>query len=289
MKTIGVIANTRKPNAEAVLQKLAEKARALGMTLLTDDAPLGLSVGIRSVGQGALCTAVDAIMALGGDGTMLRAVREIDGHDIPLVGLNIGSLGFLTSIAEEDLGRAMDCLARDDYRISHRSLLECVVLDGEVELARYHGLNDFVIGGGASMRVVTLDVTVDDDHVASYVCDGLVVSTPTGSTGHSLSAGGPIIVPETRAFVISLICPHTLSSRPVVVPDTSVIAVRGEVSHEDGMMRVMVDGQVGRNVTREHRILVRRADRDVRFIHLPGYSYFSVLRQKMRWSGSAYR
>ena len=289
MKTIGIIVNTSKPRAADVLQKLSAKAESLGMTLLVDEQCAPVAGDMELCRLEAVFERAEAIMAVGGDGTMLRAVRAIEDRDLPLVGLNIGSLGFLTSIAEEDLGLAMECLAEDRFTISHRTRLECVLFEGERELARYRGLNDFVISGGASMRILTLDVSIDGDHVASYVCDGLVVATPTGSTGHSLSTGGPIMVPETGAFVISLICPHTLSSRPLVVSDASVIEIQGDCSDEDGHMHFVVDGQVGQPLTAQHRIVVKRSAEAVRFIHLPGYSYFSVLRQKMRWSGSTYR
>jgi len=141
-------------------------------------------------------------MTLGGDGTMLRAVRELDGRDTPIIGVKIGGLGFLTTISEDDVERALRCLARDDFTTSMRAMLDCRVEQRGKKVASYRALNDVVVSSGPSFRVVTLDVSIDGDNVTSYVCDGLIVSTPTGSTGHSLSAGGPILTPETPAFVI---------------------------------------------------------------------------------------
>jgi NAD+ kinase len=285
VRSLGAIANCGKPRAAKVLENLMDSARALGLQVAGDEATAEL-MGIRDVlSIGEMASRVDAIVALGGDGTMLRVVRDLDGRDRPLLGVNIGALGFLTSIAEEDLPRALQCLAEGNYVIGSRSIAECVLVRAGRELSRYRGLNEVVVSSGPSSRVVTLDLSVGMDTGTSYVCDGLIVSTPTGSTGHSLSAGGPILVPETRAFVISVICPHTLSSRPLVVPDSSEIVVTA--ASGAGEMRLAVDGQVGQPLVRGDVVKVRRSPHDVHFIHLPGYSYFKVLRQKLHWSGSS--
>lgn len=284
MKTVGVIANCHKARAAAVLERVCSRAGELGLTILADaetSALLGSGTGID---REAVIEQSDVIMALGGDGTMLRAVRELAGRDTPVIGVNIGGLGFLTSVAEEDLDRALHCLAAGDYLESVRAVAECEVLRDGVTIGAYRALNDVVVTRGHSSRVVTLDVSVDGERVTSYVCDGLILSTPTGSTGHSLSAGGPILPPDTRAFVISLICPHTLVSRPMVVSDHSEIRVVPDGS--GGPLGVSVDGQVGQALNAGDVVVVRRSERSVRFLHLPGYSYFDVLRQKLRWSGS---
>ncbi|MDA0991573.1 MAG: NAD(+)/NADH kinase, partial [Verrucomicrobia bacterium] len=231
---------------------------------------------------------VDAVMAMGGDGTMLRVVRALGGRDIPVIGVNIGSLGFMTSVAEQDLDRALDCLAADNFEMSHRAVLHGQVVQAGQVSADYQALNDIVISGGASSRVVTLEVGVDGNHVTSYVCDGLIISTPTGSTGHNLSAGGPIVVPETAALVMSLICPHALSSRPLVLPQDSEIVVRGTSGTEHGL-QLSADGQVGQTLAEDEAVHVKASKAAVRFIHLPGYNYFSVLSQKLGWKGSSVR
>jgi len=215
---------------------------------------------------------------------MLRVVRELDGRDIPVMGVNIGGLGFLTSVSEKEIECSLECLARDRFDVSVRAIADAVVWRGLKVVARYRALNDVVIANGPSSRILTLNVSIGGDKGTAYVCDGLIVSTPSGSTGHSLSAGGPIVTPETPAFVISLMCPHTLSSRPVVVPDRGEIAIR--VTDSAGQARLSVDGQVGRMLGKGETVRVTRSDRSVRFIHLPGHSYFSVLRQKLHWSGS---
>jgi len=285
MKTIGIIANPTKARAAEVLRRIAVRAKALGLALCADP-PTGalLDVGEVAVAEN-LFDVVDLVMALGGDGTMIRAVRELNGRDKPIIGVNIGGLGFLTSVAEDDLDRAMECLANGSYVLSEHPIVSCRVERGGEKIAEYRALNDVVVNRGATARVVTLDVWVDGGKVTSYVCDGLIVSTPAGSTGHSLSAGGPILAPATRAFVISLICPHTLSSRPLVVPDSSEICVG--LHNGERRLILSVDGQVGCALAGEDRVLIRRGERSVRFIHLPGYSYFGVLRQKLHWSGSS--
>ncbi len=179
--------------------------------------------------------------------------------------------------------KAMDCLASGDFTTSVKAVIECSVLRHGMNVGSYRGLNDMVITNGPSSRVITLDVEIDGDPLTSYMCDGLIVATPVGSTGHSLSAGGPILGPETEAFVICLICPHTLSTRPLVVPDRSEVLVTVERCSSEAILSV--DGQVGQRLIQGDRIDVRRSGQSARFIHLPAYSYFSLLRHKLRWSG----
>ena len=229
-------------------------------------------------------TAGRGCAALGGDGTMLRVARAVGVRNTPIMGLNIGSLGFLTSVAEDELAQAFQCLAADRFTMSSRTMALCVVEREGRELFRDDALNDVVVGRRKSSRIITLDVAIDNRPVTSYTCDGLIISTPTGSTGHSLSAGGPIMLPETPVFVLSLVCPHTLSSRPVVVPDQRDIEVIARESAVELMLTV--DGQVEQPLASGDLIRVRKSGRCARCIHLPGYSYFSVLRQKLHWSGS---
>lgn len=284
MKTLGIVANCSKKRAPVVLERLAGKAKDAGLRLLADETTGALLDGCSVMALDRVFDEADAVMALGGDGTMLRVVRELQGRNKPVLGLNIGSLGFLTSVSEEDLDRALECLAAGTFTVMPQQIVEGVVEQDGSERARYRALNEVVVSSGPSTRVMTLGVSVDGDLVTSYVCDGLIVSTPAGSTGHSLSAGGPIVTPSTCAFVISLICPHTLSSRPLVVPDASEIRLTVEASAGDVLLSV--DGQVGQALAQSDAVRIRKAARGVRFIHLPGYSYFSVLRQKLHWSGS---
>ena len=283
MKTLGVIANTSKPRAEDVVGRIAAKARELGVALVAESTTAALSGDIKEVSREALLDQADAIAALGGDGTMLRAARVLDGRDTPVMGVNIGSLGFLTSIAEDELDHALESLAAGDIDLRHWAVADAVVLSQGKEAGYYRALNDVVLRGG-SPRVVTLELSVDGDHVTSYVCDGLIVSTPAGSTGYSLAAAGPILTPSVEAFVISLICPHTLSSRPLVVPDSSEVVVT--VGDTGGALFLTADGQVGQSLEQGDCVKIKRSEQDVRFVQIPGHSYFSVLREKLTWRGS---
>lgn len=283
MKTLGVIANCAKERAPMVLARLRKKAESLGLALLPDTATAGL-MGLNSEATPYdVAQQADVVMVLGGDGSMLRVVRELDGRDIPVIGVNLGALGFMTSVTENDLERALDCLVQKNYTTSLRVMMDCSVLRDEVAVVgAYQALNDSVIFCGA--RVGTLRMLVNGQEVGDFVCDGLIVSTPTGSTGHSLSAGGPVLMPTSPAVVVCLICPHTLSTRPLVLPNESVIEVQVVDRVVGG--RLSVDGQIGQSLEIGDKVRITRSRNGVRFIHLPGYNYFSVLRQKLHWRGS---
>jgi NAD+ kinase len=282
MKSLGVIANCAKEKAPAVLARLRIKAEQLGLQLLPDAATANL-MGLNStatpveVGKRA-----DTLMVLGGDGSMLRAVRDLDGRDIPLIGVNLGALGFMTSVPEDELERALDCLVKSQFTTSQRMMLDTSLWRSGVSVGGYRALNDVLLTCGA--RVGTLRMTVDGQDVGDFVCDGLIVSTPTGSTGHSLSAGGPVLLPTAPAVVVSLICPHTLSTRPLVMPSDSKIEIKVVERAVSAMLAV--DGQVGQPLEIGDVVRVSCSPRSVRFIHLPGYDYFSVLRQKLHWRGT---
>lgn len=266
-----------------VLARLRKKAEVLGVTLLPDTATAGL-MGMNSDSTPYdVVQQADIVMVLGGDGSMLRVVRELEGRDIPVIGVNLGALGFMTSVTENDLERALECLIQGNYSTSHRVMLDCTVIrNGSTVVGTYRALNDVVIISGG--RVGTLRMSVDGQEVGDFVCDGLIVSTPTGSTGHSLSAGGPVLMPTAPAMVVSLICPHTLSTRPLVIPNDSKVEVKVVERVVGG--KLSVDGQVGQGLEIGDIVRVTRCHNGVRFIHLPGYNYFSVLRQKLHWRGS---
>lgn len=283
MKTLGVIANCSKERAPFVLARLRRKAELLGITLLPDTATAGLMDLRSDATPYDVVQRADIVMVLGGDGSMLRVVRELEGRDIPVIGVNLGALGFMTSVTENDLERALECLVAGNFSTSHRAMLDCSVLrNGDAEVGAYRALNDVVLISGG--RVGTLRMSVDGQEVGDFVCDGLIVSTPTGSTGHSLSAGGPVLMPTSPALVVSLICPHTLSTRPLVLPNESTIEVKVVDRVVGG--KLAVDGQVGQPLEIGDVVSVTRSPNGVRFIHLPGYNYFSVLRQKLHWRGS---
>ncbi|NQT93927.1 MAG: NAD(+)/NADH kinase, partial [Lentisphaerae bacterium] len=283
MKRLGVIANHGKVRASEVLETLGPRAVELGLEILAEQETAALLPGSRTVDRAGLLDGAEAVLALGGDGTMLHAVRDLDGRDIPVIGVNVGGLGFLTSAAADELGHALECIAKDDFTVMAMAVAEASVDAGEDGTRTYRAVNDVVFSRDPSSGILGLDVSVDGEYVASYACDGLIVSTPAGSTGHSLSAGGPILSPSTQAFVISQICAHTLSTRPVVVPDGSRIRVCAPDPERPVLLSI--DGETVESVGKETPVVVTRSAKDVGFIRLPGHSYFGVLRQKLRWSG----
>lgn len=284
MKTIGIFANCRKPSAPKVLRQVTDKSRQYGLRLAVCDETAQLVPEAECFAPDVFINKIDILMAFGGDGTMLNAVRMLNGREIPVLGVNLGSLGFLTGVSQEEIESAMECAARDQFSISRRALAECAVRRSSQEICRHRALNDIAIDRGASLRVVTLNMAIEGEEVSSFVCDGLIVSTPTGSTGHALSTGGPILHPESAVFVITLICPHTLSTRPLVIPDNKLITV--EVARNAGDLMLSIDGQIGEPLKTADRIEIRRSAAYVNFARLPDYSYFSVLRHKLHWRGS---
>jgi NAD+ kinase len=285
MKKIGVIANCSKPQAASVLKRLATKASELGLELIASEETARLLPGVKRVSEESLNRRIDILMALGGDGSMLHAVRVLRGADIPVLGVNLGSLGFMTSVTQENLEHALEILASGKFMVSERAVADCQILRGRKQIGRHRALNDVVMGWGTSSRMISLELSIDNECVSCFSCDGMIISTPTGSTGHSLSAGGPIMVPGASAFVISVICPHTLSNRPLVVSNESLLSIR--VAHSMKKLLLSIDGQEELTLTKDDRILIKKSERGVHFVHLPGYSYFSVLRQKLHWRGSS--
>jgi len=285
MKTIGIIANCSKPRAPLVLARIRSLARRLGLNLIADTATARLMKGeVRSLPISRLALKSDAILALGGDGTVLRVVRLLAGRRVPVMGVNMGGLGFLTSVAEADLEAAMAGLVSDTCETTTRSLVQCVISGNRRRPSCFHAMNDVVVASSLNSRIITLEVEIERERVASYSCDGIIVATPTGSTGHSLSAGGPIVMPDASVLVISLICPHTLSYRPLVVPDRLALGIR--VAEKYSAVHLSVDGQVGCPLKEGDFVAVSKSEHAATLLLLPGSSYFSLLRHKLRWTGS---
>jgi len=280
VKILGITANVGKAMAGEAVKTVCAEAAKNGFSVIMDSETAGLAGAAAFAGS--IYTDADAILALGGDGTILRATRELNGAEKPILGINIGSLGFLTSIGLKDTARALADMAAGKFIISERALASCRVTRGRADVGFYRALNDVVITNASPSRVVTLDVAVDGDEGTSFVGDGLIVSTPSGSTGHSLSAGGPIVHPRVEALILSLICPQTLSSRPMVVPLSSVVRI--SVHSSSGQVMLTIDGQVSLPLERGDVIEVGRSSETVRFIQMEDYGYFDVLRRKLHWS-----
>lgn len=233
-------------------------------------------------------TPIDALVTLGGDGTLLRGARLLAGRPVPILGVNLGRLGFLTSCGRDETELALRRLAAGDYLAERRMQLEARALDsGEGVRKRWFALNDVVLHKGGFARVVHLTVLAGGDPVGTYAADGLVFSTPTGSTAYSLSAGGPVVVPTLESIVLTPISPHTLAVRPLVLAADVEVRVHADDGPEE--LLVTVDGQVGTTFAVGETLLVRRADRYALIVRFPGSSFFSVLTRKLGWGGLADR
>jgi NAD+ kinase len=223
---------------------------------------------------------VDVILVLGGDGTLLHAARLIGETGIPIIGVNLGSLGFLTEVKLDQMYSALEGLLSGQYQSEERVLLDVEVLrEGKVE-ARYLALNDAVINKGALARIIELEVSVNSQPVLFTRADGLIVSTPTGSTAYSLAAGGPILYPALEAFIIAPICPHTLTNRPVVIPDRDAVEV---CLRRGSDVMLTLDGQVGMPLKQQDYLKIRRAQSTLKLVLPFGSTFFKLLREKLRW------
>jgi NAD+ kinase len=282
---LGVVGHRGYPGLSGMLQTLLRLAPSLGAELLLEP-DLRAEAGSGGVLEDP--SDLDALITLGGDGTLLRGARVLDGRDVPILGVNLGRLGFLTACGADDIEPALGMLARGEYAIETRMTLEALAHRGDgTEEGRWRALNDVVLHKGGFARVMRLRVWADGEPVAVYAADGVVVSTPTGSTAYSLSAGGPIVVPTVESILLTPVSAHTLAIRPVVLPPSCVLTLRAEDGPEQ--LLVTVDGQVGTTFSAGDTLTVRRAERPVRVVRLPGTTFFARLRHKLAWGGLAER
>jgi NAD+ kinase len=231
----------------------------------------------------ALRHAVDLLMVFGGDGTMLGVAREAAGSPTPILGVNIGGLGFLTAVPSTGLRRALDHLWNNEYRFESRALLQAEARCGR-ERVELSALNDIVIGRMHASRLIELEVTVDGDPVSRYRCDGLIFSTPTGSTAYSLAAGGAVVHPTAKVMELTPISPHTLSNRSLILPSSSVIRVTS--CSPSGSTLLSADGQTTTELAEGDTVLIRQSRRHVHLMHLADSSFFEALRHKLHWRGA---
>lgn len=226
----------------------------------------------------------DLAVILGGDGAILSTARRLGQNQMPAIGINLGKFGFLAEVSPGEFRKHFDGIVAGQYRLSQRMMLSCALRRGEVTLAEHLALNDVVVSRGALSRLASFALLVDGRRATTYNGDGVIVSTPTGSTAHSLSAGGPVLEPCLEAMVITPICPHTLTNRPVVLHAGVEIALCAESAPID--VGLTVDGQVYEELCQGDRIVVRRASRTFQLIDLGLRTYYDTLRQKLHWGGS---
>ncbi|HWD18725.1 MAG TPA: NAD(+)/NADH kinase [Verrucomicrobiae bacterium] len=287
IKTVGLIANLDKAaRASVVAQRAARLIQRAGRAVCADEATARLA-GLKCEtfpDTGAVAQAADVLLVFGGDGTMLRVVRDLDGQETPMIGINIGTLGFLTAIPAKEIDSSLQALWKGDYTVESRPLMEATGVCAARPI-RMHAFNDIVISHGAVSRLIELDVTVDGENLTRYRGDGLVVCSPSGSTAYSLSAGGPIISPTADVFAITPICAHALSNRSVIVSQRSVVQVK--LLSQEMETIVSADGRVAAGFKGGDSIKIFRSRRQVKLLTLASGSFFDAVRRKLRWSGSA--
>ena len=278
---VGVVAHRGYDGLADVLRRLTELAKRLDLQLAFEPELQGIAGDKHLVNDPAK---LDALLTLGGDGTLLRGARALDGRPVPILGINLGRLGFLTSCGVDDLEAGVERLARGDFHAERRMTLDVSALDASgTERARWFALNDVVLHKGGFARMVSLDVAANGESIASYSADGIVIATPTGSTAYNLSAGGPIVYPTVESILLTPISPHTMSVRPLVLPPSAKITLRAEDGPEE--LLVTVDGQVGTTFARGETLVVSRSDRAVQIVRFPGATFFARMRLKLGWGG----
>lgn len=278
IKTVGIISKPNAPAADLV-PRLIVWLQERSITVRIDN-ETGAYAGVAGISRDQVPEGCDLVIVLGGDGTLLSAARAIGRREIPLFPVNLGGLGFLTAITVEELFPELERALRSEHRIAHRKLMNVEVIRGGEVCASFDALNDAVLTKSEIARMIDLDTYVDEQFVCRYKADGLIIATPTGSTAYSLSAGGPIIFPSVPTICLTPICPHMLTNRPVLVPETSVIRVTSRGL--DGVY-LTIDGQVGIPI-REHDVVVCRSSRhSLLLTRPPRMMFFDVLRQKLKW------
>jgi len=281
-ETIGVISRPRRANLSTVVPPLLQWLESRGLRVIYDEETASaLPDHPKSFTREELADQSQVLLVLGGDGTLLAAARVAAARCIPILPINMGSLGFLTSFTVEELYPALEETLAGRSSMSQRVMLQIDLVRAAQVVDRQHVLNDAVVNKSALARMIELELAIDDDFVCRYRADGLIVATPTGSTAYSLSAGGPIVHPSVESILITPICPHTLTDRPVVIRDSSRIEVKLAGSAESAFLTL--DGQKGIPMQAEDTIRIQRSPLCLKLIQPPKKSYFEILRNKLKW------
>jgi NAD+ kinase len=282
VQCIGIAVKPNKPEAGPILRDVMGWMRARGCEVLLDEVGAAVSDSPRpGLPRAEIVAKADLLVVLGGDGTLLAVARLIGSREVPILGVNLGGLGFLTEITLEELFPTLEAILENQFTVSRRLTLSARVLRGDQLIGSYEALNDVVITNPALSRIVELETRVNGEYVATFRGDGLIVSTPTGSTAYCLSAGGPILYPTLPGLVIIPICPHTLTNRPLVVPENTVVEVAHGSASEN--VQLTVDGQVGVALRHRDLVSVQRSTRTISLIRSPKLNFFELLRTKLKW------
>ncbi|HET6647121.1 MAG TPA: NAD(+)/NADH kinase [Pyrinomonadaceae bacterium] len=287
IKRVGIVVKPHQPDALTticgVVEWLAERGIVLvgGPEIERERIEHETGCAVEALDHEALAGSVDLMLVLGGDGTMIATARMLGDTEVPVLGVNYGGLGYLAEFRVEELYTALESILDGNYRIDTRVMLRVELMRGDKEVTRTRVLNDVVINKSALARIIEIETNLNQQFVNSFRADGLIVSTPTGSTAYNLSAGGPVIYPSMNAVVITPICPFTLSNRPLVVPDDAVIELCLKTPKED--VALTLDGQVGLPLEVEDRVIIRKSRTTFQLVQPMNRNYFEVLRDKLRW------
>ncbi len=281
IQKIGIIFKKQDPRVRGIAADIVPWLQSRGVEVFLEQAMAAqYPAEAKFAPAEELIDEVDILCVAGGDGTFLYAARLIGARGIPLLGINLGSLGFLTEVRVDEVHKAFEGLLSGQYRLEERMLLNVEVVRNDNAIARYYALNDAVINKGALARIIELEVSVNSQPVLYTRADGLIISTPTGSTAYSLAAGGPILYPTLDAVIITPICPHALANRPLVISDRDVMGVC--LRHGSDVM-LTVDGQVGMPLQQQDSLCIHRAQTTVKLALPFGSTFFKLLREKLRW------
>ena len=283
IETIGLVVKPQSPLAADSINRAIAWGDANGIKVLIDltSAKLIKSEGLDHC---TLMDSVDALLVLGGDGTFLATARKATTHNVPLLGVNLGSLGFITEVAIDELEEAMQKLKDGKFEIEERMMID-VVVKNDQKTTEMTALNDVVLTRKNIAKMIELSISVNREQVTNYKADGLIIASPTGSTAYALSTGGPILYPTLDALVICPICPHTLTNRPVVMAGDSVIEV--DINAEQDEVIATLDGQESIDINEHDHLTITRSKNVTRLIKVPGRTHYDTLRQKLRWGGSS--
>ena len=281
MKRIGIYIKRKNPTAVQVAREVSAWLAQRGIEVFFEEglaAEMGDAQGYPGRSIPAM---VNLILVLGGDGTLISVARQVGDLKTPILGVNLGSLGFLTEVTLDELYPVLERVIQGDFTVSDRMMMDVVVLRQGQKVGRFRVLNDVVINKGALARIIDMEASVDDVYLTTFKADGLIISTPTGSTAYNLAAGGPIMSPGLHCLVISPICPHMLTNRPIIVPDESIIRI--EVKFQDEDVVFTADGQVGMPLQGGDIVEVRRSKSSTLLVKSPSKDFFQVLRTKLKW------
>jgi NAD+ kinase len=281
IRRIGVIAKPQKERLAPVIPELRRWLGGRNLELVCDRETAECVGGEPGVPREQIAAQVDLLLVLGGDGTLLAAARALGHHTVPILPVNLGQLGFLTSVKLEEMYLILDEVLAGKHRISERTQLEAQVARAAGAAETHRALNDVVLAKTTLARIMDFDLAIDGAFVCKYRADGLIIATPTGSTAYSLSAGGPIVYPLLDAFVVTPICTHTLTNRPLVVPDSATLEVRFGPAEQTFYMTL--DGQMGVKLQTGDVVTLRKAAQRVQLVRPLRKSYFEILRTKLKW------